>query len=310
MSEKTLKILFIAVVGLGLLWLAVSFLPGGGGRSAGPSGALASFFEGVSPESVSSLVIRGPDGEEVGLSRENGEWKVSGFRADSATMDRFWEAMESAEVGDLVASNPGNHPRMGVSPDSAWTMELGLAGGSRSILVGSPGSRYGTAFVRNPDEDQVYLLTGNLRSQVTRPLDEWRNKRVATVDTTGVWRIEVDRNEDGYSLERADSLWTLDDGTGADPTAVRGILGEMARLDANGFYEEGDSLPALEATIRALGQGGEIFLTLELGSGEGDRWARAEGDSIIYRLPSWRVSRILPDLEDVRGGGQPDGRPE
>ena len=126
-------------------------------------------------------------------------------------------------------------------------MELELAGGPRSILVGSPGSRYGTAFVRLPDEDEVYLLTGNLRSQVTRPLDDWRNKRVASVDTTAVWRIEVERDEGGFSLERADSLWVLEGGTNANLSSVRGILGEMARLDASGFHEEGDSLPAGKA---------------------------------------------------------------
>jgi hypothetical protein len=304
MSERALKALVVAVAGLGLIWLAVSFLPGGGGGPTGPSGTLATFFDGVTPEAVSNLRIQGPEGsEEVGLRREGGEWKVNGFRADSATVARFWEAIESAEVGDLVASNPANHARMGVSPDSAWRMELELAGGPRSILVGSPGSRYGTAFVRLPEEDQVYLLTGNLRSQVARPLDDWRNKRVASVDTTAVWRIEVEREEDGFSLERADSLWALGDGGDANPSSVRGILGEMARLDATGFHEEGDSLPSLEATVRAVGQGGEVYLTLEIGSGEGDRWARAEGDSIIYRLPSWRVSRILPDLESVRGEG-------
>lgn len=304
MSERALKALAVAVVSLGLIWFAVSFLPGGGGGTAGPMGALATFFDGVTPESVSDLRIQGPEGsEEVGLRRESGEWRVNGFRADSGTVARFWEALQSAEVGDLVASNPGNHARMGVSADSAWRMDLELAGGPRSILVGSPGSRFGSAFVRLPDEDQVYLLTGNLRSQVTRTLDDWRNKRVASVDTTAVWRIEVERDEGGFLLERADSLWALEDGTDASLSSVRGILGEMARLDATGFHEEGDSLPPLEATIRAVGQGGEVYLTLEIGSGEGDRWARAAGDSITYRLPSWRVSRILPDLESVRGEG-------
>jgi hypothetical protein len=304
MSERALKLLMVAVVGFAILWLAVSFLPGGGGGSAEPSGAIATFFDEVTPESVSTLSILGPEGDpRIDFRRESGEWKVNGFRADSSTVSRFWESVAEAEVGDLVASNPTNHPRMGVSADRAWTMELGLAGGSRTLLVGNSGSRYGTAFVRLPGEDQVFLLTGNLRSQVTHSLDDWRNKRVASADTTAVWQIEVEKDEGGYTLERGDSLWTLAEGTDANMTSVRGILGEMARLDASGFYEESDSLPDLEATVRALDQEGEVRLTLEIGSGEGDRWVRAAGDSIIYRIPSWRASRILPDLETVTGGG-------
>jgi hypothetical protein len=88
MSERTLKVLAIAVVGLGLLWLVVSVLPGGGG-SAAPSGAIASFFDGVTPESVSELTFRNPEGdEEIRMLREAGEWTVNGYRADSATVRR------------------------------------------------------------------------------------------------------------------------------------------------------------------------------------------------------------------------------
>jgi len=302
MSDRALKALALAVVGLGLVWLIVSVLPGG--RGADPSETMSAFFDDVTPESVTRIGIQGPeDGEGAEIFRENGEWKVNGFRADPTTLARIWEAVDNAEVRDLVASNPANHGRMGVSPDSAWKMELNLAGGTRSILVGGPGRQFGTAFARLPDEDQVYLLAGNLRSQVTRSLDEWRNKRVAAVDTAAVWRIQVELPEGLYSLARGDSLWVLGDGAEADPTAVRGMLGEMARLDATGFFQEGDSIPPLQGTIRAMDEGGEVLARLEVGAGEGDRWVRAAGDTILYRVASWRATRLLPDLEAVTGGG-------
>jgi len=44
-------------------------------------------------------------------------------------------------VGDLVATNPANHERMGVSADSARTVELDVAGATRALMFGDEGPR-------------------------------------------------------------------------------------------------------------------------------------------------------------------------
>jgi len=304
MSERTLKVLMGTVVGLCLLWLVVSFLPRGNGGPGAPSDSLASFFDGITPENVSAVRFINPrDGEQVELSRVGTEWYVNGFRSDSANLARFWDALDNTEVGDLVAANPDNHPRMGLDTDGAWTLEVESSAGSRSVLVGNPGARYGTAFVRLPSEDNVYLLEGNVRSQLTRSISDWRNKRLSTVDTAGVTRVEVIRDEGEFVLERSDSTWVLEDGAEATATTVRGILGEMARFDASGFYEPGDSLTAPGGSVRAFDGEGNVLLMVEMGSGDGDRWARVPGDSIIYKVASYRANRLMPGLDQVRGGG-------
>jgi hypothetical protein len=218
---------------------------------------------------------------------------------------RFWEAMDQAEVGDLVASNPENHRRMGVAPDSAWTMEIEISDVTRSILVGNPGSRYGTVYVRHPEEDGVHLMMSSLRSQVIRGVDEWRNKRLAAVDTSAVWRIEVERGATGFNLQRADTTWVLEEGAETNPNTTRALLGEMVRLDASGFHEPGDSLAALEATLTALSEAGDTLLFLEIGGGDGDRWLRVMGDSVTYKAASYRASRLLPGLEQLRRSSLP-----
>jgi hypothetical protein len=303
-SARALKALFGTVAGLFILWLAVSFLPGGGGKSPRSSEAVAAFFQGVTPESVSTIRITGPqDSAAVEVSRSGGTWTVNGFRADSANLARFWEALDGSEVGDLVAANPANHTRLGLSGDSAWTLELEVGAGSRTLLVGGPGPRYGTAFVRLPDANEAFLLEGDLRAQVTREVDDWRNKRVATVDTSAVQAIQVEGEDGGVTLQRSDSVWTLEGGKEADPATVRGILGEMARMDASGFYAAGDSLPGQAGRVLAMDQDGAVRLDLSIGSGDTDRWVRVAGDSVTYKIPSWRAARIFPDPERLSGGG-------
>lgn len=304
MSEKALKLLVGTVGVLCLVWAAVNFLPRGGAGGGAASEALSGFFAGVTPESVTSVRFAGPGDEgDVVLKRTEGSWTVNGFEADSGSVARFWDAVAEVEVGNLVGSNPANHPRLGVAADSAWTLEVETSDGARALLVGKSGTRYGTAYGRLPDEDDVHLLEGGLRPTMTRTLDDWRDKRVARVDTSAVQRIELSREASSVSLERADTLWVLDENGEADLITVRSLLGEMARMDATGFYEVLDSLPPTGGSVRALDSAGETLLLLEVGSGDGDRWVRVEGDSIVYRIASWRVSRILPEISALRGEG-------
>lgn len=306
MSEKGLKVLLLTLVGLVVVWLLVSVIPRGGSGPEGASSALATFFEGVTAEGVSAVRFsQAGDAGQVELRRTEGAWKVNGFRTDSGTVARFWDAVAEADIGDLVSTNPTNQARMGVSADSAMTLELEMASGTRALLVGKGGPGFGTAYARLPDEDATHLLRGNLRPHLTRALDDWRNKRAATVDTTGVSRIEVDGESGAFTVVRADTLWVLEGGEDADLPTVRGILGEMARLDGSGFYgpAELDTLPALGGTVTGLGESGDTLFFAEIGSGDGDRWLRVPGDSVVYRIASWRAGRLLPEAERVRGEG-------
>jgi hypothetical protein len=126
---------------------------------------------------------------------------------------------------------------------------------------------------------------------------------MVALDTAGIGRLEIDRDGEAYTLDRADSLWTLSTGEEADRTAVNGILSELANLAASGFYSPSDTLSEPGGFVRALGMEGDTLLFLELGSGEGDRWARVHGDSILYQLPSWRLTRVAPDTSRIQPAG-------
>lgn len=302
MSERTLKQLVGALVVIVGIWLVASFLSRGGG-SIGATGDIASFFDGMSRDAIAAVRFDGPTGS-MEIRRTGGTWTANGFEADTASIARLVSALSGMEVGDLAATNPANHARMGVSADSATVVGVEVGGELRSILIGDQGPRFGTAYGRLPDEDEVYVLEGDLRVQARRPLDDWRNKEIAAVDTARVARVEIERDGDGYALVRGDSLWTFEDGGEADQTEVRGILSELATVIAAGFLTEDDSLFALPegGSSVAYSADGEALARVTIGSGEGERWARTPGDSIVYRLSTFRVGRLAPTLEEVRPG--------
>jgi len=300
-SEKALKALLVTLGVVVVLWLAVTLLPGRGG-SAGAPGKMAAFFEGISPDAVTAVTIEGP-GTHIELRREATGWSVNGYAADSSAVARFWTSVDSADLGDLVARNPANHARMGVAADSTHKVTFTLAGGdTRVLLVGKSGPRYPTVYVRLPDDDNVYLLDSDLRASVAKVLPDWRDKRIVAVDTARVRRLSIWLPGGGYEVVRSDSVWNVAGGGEADASTVRSMLGELRDLRGTGFVEVTDTLGPAGRRIVALNEAGDTLARLELGKGKGDVWVRTRGKDTVFRLPGWRVERLVPEKKKVAGG--------
>lgn len=300
MSEGTLKRLVGALVVVVGLWLLAEAMSGGSGSIAA-SGEMASFFDDLDPATLEAVRMTRGD-TTVELRPSDGGWVVNGFPADSGSVARFLDELGAAEVGDLAATNPDNHARMGVSADSAARLELVAAGDTRTLLVGDAGRRFGTSYVRLPGDDRVHLLEADLRPHVRRGIDQWRNRVMVSVDSSAVARIEVERDGDAYALVRGDSAWTFEGGGGLRSTAVQGILAELSRLVASGFVAEGDSIGGSPAssTTRALSADGELLAEVTVGEGTGERWARSGRDDYVYRVSTFRADRVAPPREDLQ----------
>jgi hypothetical protein len=284
-SARTLRALLGALLVLLSVWAIVTLLAGRRDPRRGAPPALTGFFHAATEANVSAVRLKGPR-DTVTLERHDGVWSANGYRADSKAVARFWKALKDARVGDVVATNPSNHRRMGVTSDSMWRVDLDTHDGVRSILVGKTGPRSGTTYVRLPEEDTVYLLEGDLRIRVAYTTDDWRDRRILGVDTSAVARIAVELDRQRYTIARGKNGWNVPgDGT-ADTTTVRIILTELTYLHAAGFLEKADTIAEKPygGVVTAFSASGDTLAQLTLGAGPGDRWARTRGDSTLYRL--------------------------
>jgi hypothetical protein len=300
MTERTLKQLVGTLAVVAGLWLLASLFSGGGGGVGAPTG-VATTFAGVDATSVTAVRFIGPE-DTVELRPDAGRWRVNGWAADSGSVARFFETVAETSVGDLVATNPANHERMGISADSARTIEIDIEGTTRALLVGNEGPRFATAYARLPGADEVYLLEGGLRTHLSRRLEDWRNRRVVAIDTSAVRRISVRRDAEAFTLVRGDSAWTFADGREAVARQVQSILGELSgALVGSGIVQDSDSLAALPTggyTVAYSGSG-EVLAEVTIGSGTGERWVTVAGDSVLYRIAAFRVNLITPTRESL-----------
>jgi uncharacterized protein DUF4340 len=302
MSEQGLKKLVGALAIAVAVWLVSSLFSDGSG-SISASGEINGFFDDIERASITSLEMAGDEGA-VTLTREADGWLANGYRADPASLDRLLGVIDDLRVGDLVAANPANHERMGVSGGAAVTVTFGVGGASRVLVVGDNGRRFGTAFVRLPDADEVYLLAGDLGAQVRRDEASWRDRTMVAVDSAAVSRIVVERPEGAYTLARMDSTWTVEGVELTDVTTVNAVLAELSSLVATGFLAESDSLASLEraSVTRAFDGSGMMLAEITIGAGEGNHWARSSRDDYLYQLSSFRAGRVAPSREDLAGG--------
>ena len=299
MSEQTLKRILITLGALVVLWGVTSLLSGrrGGGRFRADRDVAAA-LEGLDGSNVESVHIDGPLAT-LTLERSAGAWTVNGYPADSTAVERLWDALEGSEVAGVVATNPVNHDRLGVSADSAWTVELTRAdGGTSTVLIGKSGPTYPSTYARLPDQDAVVVVSGDLRSAVARGLVAWRDKTVLRTDTAAVARIVIEADGGSHTLERPDSVWMVN-GEVAAAVAVGNLVRELNRLVATGFVEDAPVAEENPARVTALNAAGDTLSTVLLTGEESTRHARVPGNEVVFEIPSWRVERIAPNLEKL-----------
>ena len=299
MSEKTLKGILGALGILVALWLISALVSGRDGGGATPDGGVAALLERLDATNVSAVRIVGP-GQTVSLQQSGDAWSVNGNFADSSAVKRLWEALMEVEVGGVVANNPRNHERMGLSADSAWTVEFTLAdGGMASLLLGEVGPIFPSGYARLPDQDAVVVVSGDLRATVNQSVTDWRDKTILRVDTAAVVRLVVETTDGTYVVERSNSIWSLE-GAPASASPINSILGELANFVANGFVEDGEVFHENERRLIALGAEQDTLGVVVITGEAGTRHARTRGNDVVFEVPSFMAERLTPDIEDLR----------
>ena len=248
---------------------------------------------------MSAVRIAGP-GQTVTLQRGGDAWTVNGNRADTATVTRLWRALAGAEVGRVVATNPDNHERMGLSADSAWTVEFTLADGSTaSLVVGKVGPNFPSGFVRLPEQDEVVVVSGDFRPTVVLSVTDWRDKTILRVDTAAVVSIVLESGEGVHVAERADSSWSVD-GDPANVNTIRSLLGALSSLDAQGFVEDGIAAEEDPIRVIALGAAADTLAIVLVTEAPDSHHARTPAEATVFEITRSIGNRLTPDIAALR----------
>ncbi len=305
MSEKTLKNIFGALGVLLVFWAISTLISNRGGQGHPGEANIAEALEDLDATTVETVEIQGPT-HNLTLEKSSGVWTTDGYPADSSGLNLLWRALSEAQVERLASSNPENHTRMGLSPDSAWTLELTRTNGSTStLLVGKSGPTFPSTFVRIPGRNDVVVISQDLRTPVTRTLSMWRDRTVFQADTSAVAQVVIERDGSSYTVERGDSTWTLD-GEPANRMAIMNLTQELNHFLASGFLEEIEPSEANPKRVTALDASGDTLATVLITGNEAGLQARIPSNDVVFLVSDYQVRRIAPELVTLRPEANPD----
>jgi hypothetical protein len=153
----------------------------------------------------------------------------------------------------------------------------------------------------------VYLVRSALPSLASRPLDQWRDRRIGGVPKNSIARVEIQRGAKRYALTRQARAWALTPGCGTDSMAVANFLPDLGGIQATGFATPAqvDSLKftAPKRRLTVFGPNGKPKLSLVFDSTKAGIWARAARGSTVWRLEPWGADQItLPRARSQPGG--------
>lgn len=297
MSKQTLNRIIKVFIGATLFWALLSLLNNQDQDSKSVNNRIKEVFTDFDSTTVKTLKITSPDGGITQLTYLTDTWEVNGYASEEASLSKLWDAIDANNVGNVVANNADNHRRMGLSLDSTWVLEvIDIDNQQSTILVGNSGPIFPSVFTRLLDQNEVVVISGELRSAVTQSLTEWRDKTITTTDTAAVKSILLDYGDETYRLERSDTTWVMD-GETLDVAAMIGITAELSNMEASGFLDENQTPSDLNRRrIVAMDESGKLLSQLVL-SGEGTtRHVQNLNSDVIFEVPSWKFSRIVPEI--------------
>jgi hypothetical protein len=294
MSARNLIRLAIALLVLLALWGAVAL-----GTKRGDveqrfriSGAAAQDVDTVTFAGVRDTIVLARAG--------TGVWRANGHPADRRMVEDLLTSLaDTAASGDLVAETPASYAQMGL--DSASAKHIRAVGKGKTltdVIVGKAGRVYGTGYVRPSGELRVYLVRTALPSLASRPLDEWRDRRIGGTSKDSISRVEVQRGAKRYALVKQGGGWALMPGGATDSTAIASFLAGLGSIQATGFATpaQADSLKFKppKRQLAVVGADGKPRMRLIFDSTKSGMWARADTGSTVWRLEPWGADQITP----------------
>lgn len=141
------------------------------------------------------------------LEKKDTLWVITSPYNEDADQEKVKNLIDDFSQSKLVApvsSNPEKQTLFGVDT-SASKVKFN----DRTFLIGKLGPDFKTTFVREEGDDQVNIYTGMLESNLTANVDEYRFRKLLTVQKSKVKMIKFVGLNETYTLVNDSSKWSL-----------------------------------------------------------------------------------------------------
>jgi Domain of unknown function (DUF4340) len=312
MNRKYLQTL-IALAILAGLWGVFVYV--GRKESAPNSKAKSASAKKIFPaksDQVVAFTLTPDGGKAVTCTRNGKDWQITEpekLPADATAVDSLLSSLTSATADEVVSENPTNLKEFGLDPPQT-TLEVKTKANPPefTLRLGSSTPTNSGIYAQVAGQQRVFTLASLLKSSLEKNLFDLRNKKVVTLASDDIERMDVTSSKGSYQLvKNADGIWDLmlPPPVRADSFAVQGLVDELGNASMQSIAEEskkdlgryGFSKPTLTLHLSGA-KGGQ---TLVLGKKDGSNYyAMNTAVGPVFTLGSDFLTQFQKGPSDLR----------
>ena len=317
MGGKQVGFVFAALVILGIAALVFRFI------SAEPDEILLTGVAPLSEETLDKVVIRNNEFETV-IEKLDGDWQVGAYPVQRRRFEDMWATTQLFDEAELIATNPENHPLMGVSPENGTLVEFWNQGDLvEEFFVGDQqfapiGERLITpwqnfvrlCYLRDPEEDDVYGIFCDFPDRFLPDPKFWKHPLITEIPRDEVESISFRYPEEDFSLRIENSVWVVSQGGAevgqADPETMLQLLQAVEYLVTSDFptddelgrlnFDLADITVFIQVRTGAISRSARLLL---LERDEGGYFVKRQGQDYAFIIDDQVAPFILKRIADL-----------
>ena len=317
MGGKQVGFVFAALVILGIAALVFRFI------SAEPDEILISDVAPLSEETLDKVVIRNNEFETV-IEKLEGDWLVGPYPVQRRRFEDMWSTTQMFDAAELIATNPENHPLMGVSPENGTLVEFWngdelveefFVGDQQFAPIGerliTPWQNFvRLCYLRNPEEDDVYGIFCDFPDRFQPDPRFWKHPLITEIPRDEVESISFRYPEEEFNLRIENSVWVVSQEGAevgqADPEKMLELLQAVEYLVTSDFptddemsrlnFDLADITIFIQVRTGAIARSARLLL---LERDEGGFYVKRQGQDYAFIVDDQTAPFILKKIQDL-----------
>lgn len=251
-------------------------------------------------DKVTGITIKNTE-TKIDLHKRDGAWYIDApikDRADSMAINQLFTTAENLKSESAIPTDKGGKDMLKDFGLASSDTRVTFTGDSKplELLIGKDAAVEGKVYVRQEDSKTAHVINNDLKNQISKKLDEFRDHRLTDVLATQVDKVQIKTKAGEIELSKKDQHWSLE-----KPFKARGndqkvgdLISQTANTQADSFVADSSNLASLglqdpRGTVLLTKEGSKEPVALQIG---GD--VEKQKDKIYAKVSTRDAVLVVP----------------
>jgi len=254
-------------------------------------------------DKITGITIKNTD-TKIQLDKKDGVWYLGAplkDRADSMVINQLFTAAENLKSDEAIPTDKQSGGGKDLLKDFGLVnpeTRLTFTGGDKPVelLFGKDAAVEGKMYVRLDDSKEAHVISNDLKTQITKKVDDFRDHKLTDLLTTQVDKILLKTTNGEIELDKKDRHWTL-----AKPFKARGndqkvndLISQAANAQVESFVADASNLATFglqdpRGSVTFTSEGSKEPVVLQIGQP-----VEKEKDKIYVKLSTRDAVMVVP----------------